>query len=257
MPSEIEILLPHWEAPARIRAAFSLRSGGVSDSPYDSLNVGIHVGDDPLRVAQNRHRLRAALDLPAEPLWLDQVHGTDVLGADAPGVAPRAPDGRPQADAVVTHRAGVVCCIQVADCLPLLLAARDGSAIGAAHAGWRGLAAGVIEKTVQAMRIAPAELVAWLGPCIGPARFEVGDEVRAAFLLHDAAAAVAFRRNTRGRWLCDLATLARARLAALGVGAVSGGEWCTASDAARFFSHRRDGRSGRMAALLWMTPASG
>jgi hypothetical protein len=249
-----EILLPHWDVPARVNAAFSLRSGGVSDSPFDSLNLGIHVGDDPLRVAENRRRLRAALQLPAEPLWLDQVHGADVLGADAPGVAPRAADGRPRADAVVTHRAGVVCCIQVADCLPVLLAARDGSAIGAAHAGWRGLAAGVIENTVRAMRVPAAGLVAWLGPAIGPEKFEVGEDVREAFVARGPRAAAQFRPNERGRWLCDLPALARAQLAALGVVSVSGGQWCTMSDAERFFSHRRDGRSGRMAALLWLSP---
>jgi len=248
-----EILLPRWDAPPRVKAAFSLRSGGASDSPFDSLNLGIHVGDDPLRVAENRRLLRTVLQLPSEPLWLDQVHGADVLGADAPGVAPRAADGRPRADAVVTHRAGVVCCIQVADCLPVLLAARDGSAIGAAHAGWRGLAAGVIENTVRAMRVPPAALVAWLGPSIGPDKFEVGEDVRDAFLSADPRAGEAFRPNERDRWLCDLPALARARLAALGVRSVSGGSWCTVSDQTRFFSHRRDGRSGRMAALVWLS----
>lgn len=246
------ILRPDWDAPAGVHAAFSLREGGVSAAPWQSLNLGVHVGDDPAHVAENRSRLRAALQLPAEPLWLDQVHGNDVLDADAgAAVAPIAADGRPRADAVVTRRAGVVCCIQVADCLPVLLAAPDGSVLGAAHAGWRGLAGGVIENTVRAMGTPPAQLRAWLGPAIGPRKFEVGDDVRAAFLAQDAAAARAFVPGAGGRWLCDLPALARARLAALGVRSVAGGQWCTVTDAQQFFSHRRDGRSGRMAALLW------
>lgn len=247
----VQFLLPDWSAPPGVRAAFSLRAGGVSAPPWDSLNLGVHVGDDAAKVAQNRRRLRAALRLPAEPLWLDQVHSADVLDADAPAKPTLSAGGRPRADAVVTRRAGVVCCIQVADCLPVLLAARDGSVLGAVHAGWRGLAAGVIENTVLAMRLPAAQLQAWLGPSIGPQRFEVGDDVRAAFMAGDARAASAFTPNERGRWLCDLPALARARLAALGVATVSGGQWCTVSDAQRFFSHRRDGRSGRMAALLW------
>lgn len=246
------ILWPDWDAPAGVHAAFSLRGGGVSAAPWQSLNLGVHVGDDPAHVAENRGRLRAALQLPAEPLWLDQVHGNAVLDADAGAEgAPVAEDGRPRADAVVTRRAGVVCCIQVADCLPVLLAARDGSVLGAAHAGWRGLAGGVIENTVRAMRTPPGQLRAWLGPAIGPQKFEVGDDVRDAFLAQDAVAAAAFVPGAGGRWLCDLAALARARLAALGVRSVAGGQWCTVTDGQRFFSHRRDGRSGRMAALLW------
>lgn len=237
------LLRPRWAAPANVHAAFSLRGGGVSVPPWDSLNLGVHVGDDPLHVAENRRRVHATLQLPAEPLWLEQVHGVSVAEES----------GSVQADAMVTRRAGAVCCIQVADCLPILLAKKHGSVIGAAHAGWRGLAGGVIENTVRAMAVPAAELCAWLGPCIGPTQFEVGEEVRAAFVQQDAAAAQWFVANARGRWQCDLPALARARLHALGVTAIAGGEWCTASDATRFFSHRRDGRSGRMAALIWLT----
>jgi len=202
-------------------------------------------------VAENRRRVRAQLRLPEEPAWMAQVHGIDVLDLDAlaHGGAAR---GIVTADAAHTRRAGRICTVQVADCLPVLLAARDGSAVAAAHAGWRGLAAGVLEATVQALAVEPGQLIGWLGPGIGAAHFEVGEDVRRAFVTHDAAAAAAaFTSNQRGRWQCNLAALARARLAALGVAAVFGGEWCTYADAARFFSYRRDGRCGRMAALIW------
>lgn len=244
------LLEPEWAAPAGVRAAFSLRSGGASVPPWDSLNVGVHVGDDPAAVAENRRRLAHALRLPCEPVWLDQVHGSDVLRIDAN--ARPASGERPQADAAVTRTSGVVLAVQVADCLPVLLAGDTaGAGIGAAHAGWRGLAAGVIEATVAAMRVPPQHLVAWLGPCIGPAHFEVGDEVREAFLAVDPGAASAFAANSRGRWQCDLPHLARERLRALGVTRIAGGEWCTAADPVRFYSHRRDQRTGRMAALIW------
>ena len=245
----VHILTPEWPAPPGVRAAFTLRSGGVSAPPFDSLNLGAHVGDEAEAVAENRRRLRTQLRLPEEPAWMEQVHGIDVLDLDAlaHGGAAR---GVVSADAALTRRAGRICTVQVADCLPVLLAARDGSAVAAAHAGWRGLAAGVLEATVQALAVEPGQLIGWLGPGIGAAHFEVGEDVRRAFVTHDAAAA-AFTSNQRGRWQCNLAALARARLAALGVAAVFGGEWCTYADAARFFSYRRDGRCGRMAALIW------
>lgn len=236
---------PDWPAPQSVRAAFTLRGGGVSDGPYASLNLGMHVGDETAAVAENRRRVRTLLSLPAEPAWLEQVHGVGVLEIDA------APTSR-VADAMITRSGGQVCAVQVADCLPVLFAARDGEAVAAAHAGWRGLAAGVLEATVAQLRTEPRDLLVWLGPAIGPRHFEVGDEVRAAFLAHDAAAAAAFARNDRRRWQCDLGALARSRLAALGVSAVYGGSWCTFSDAARFYSYRRDGRCGRMAALIWL-----
>ena len=247
----VQILKPEWPAPPGVRAAFALRSGGVSAPPFDSLNLGAHVGDEAEAVAENRRRLRTQLRLPEEPAWMEQVHGIDVLDLDAlaHGGAAR---GIVTADAAHTRRAGRICTVQVADCLPVLLAARDGSAVAAAHAGWRGLAGGVLEATVQALAVEPGQLIGWLGPGIGAAHFEVGEDVRRAFVTHDAAAAAAaFTSNQRGRWQCNLAALARARLAALGVAAVFGGEWCTYADAARFFSYRRDGRCGRMAALIW------
>ncbi len=245
----IEVLTPDWPAPPGIHAAFTLRLGGASAPPFDSLNVATHVGDEPQAVAENRRRLRAALSLPEEPAWIKQVHGIDVLDLD--GVPRSSRSTIRCADAVLTRSVGRVCAIQVADCLPVLFAARDGSAVAAAHAGWRGLSAGVLEATVASLAVAPVELIAWLGPGIGAANFEVGDEVRRGFLAHDAEAASAFGLNGRGRWQCDLARLARRRLAMLGVDAVFGGNWCTHADPSRFFSYRRDGRCGRMAALIW------
>ena len=244
----LPIISPDWPAPPAVRAAFTLRVGGVSAAPFDSLNVGAHVGDTGTAVTENRRRVRTQLRLPAEPLWLEQVHGIEVADLDMA----QASATPPTADAAITRRAGNVCVMQVADCMPVLFAARDGRAVAAAHAGWRGLAAGVLEATVARLAVAPGELIAWLGPAIGPAHFEVGDEVRAAFLAHDPAAAAAFSANSRGRWQCDLSALARRRLGAAGVSAVFGGRWCTYSDPLRFFSYRRAGQCGRMAALIWL-----
>ncbi|HWW80289.1 MAG TPA: peptidoglycan editing factor PgeF [Steroidobacteraceae bacterium] len=284
MRSEWEIIVPDWPAPARVRSAFTLRTGGVSLAPYDSLNLGAHVGDVDDSVRENRRRVRERLGLPAEPVWLQQVHGIEVEDLDVrqPGVpqpgavasgregpsggssvSPRAEPPRAEsavaltsvpmrADAAVTRLPGRVCVIQVADCMPVLFAARDGSAIGAAHAGWRGLAGGVLEETVRKLAVPPRQLIAWLGPTIGQGHFEVGDDVRSAFVLRDPNAASAFETNVRGRWQCDLYALARRRLSALGVQDVFGGGWCTYADAERFFSFRRDGQCGRMAALVWM-----
>jgi YfiH family protein len=240
----IEWLAPEWEAPATVRAACTLRSGGVSAAPFASLNLASGVGDEPAAVAENRRRARVALALPAEPLWLQQIHGTEVLAADgnaAPGPA----------DAAVTRRDDRVLAIMVADCMPVLLASEDGAVIGAAHAGWRGLAAGVLEATIAAMDVEPRGLHAWLGPAIGPKHFEVGDEVRTQFLAGDAGAEAGFTANTRGRWQCDLALLARQRLARLGVTRISAAERCTYADEANCYSYRRDGQTGRMAALIW------
>jgi YfiH family protein len=229
-----------------VRAAFTLRSGGASAAPFDSLNLGAHVGDSPAAVAENRRRVCQVLNLPAEPAWLEQVHGTRVADLDVCG-EPETP-----ADAVLTRKPGRVCAVQVADCMPVLFAARDASAVAVAHAGWRGLAAGVLEATVARLGVAAGGLIAWLGPAISGRHFEVGGEVRAAFLGADGGASAAFTQNARGRWQCDLAALARRRLAALGVTEVSGGAWCTYAEPARFFSFRRDGRCGRMAALIWL-----
>jgi YfiH family protein len=238
-------LTPDWPAPADVRAAFTLRTGGVSAPPFDSLNVGANVGDHPDAVAENRRRILHRLAFPEEPAWLEQVHGCEIADLDAARATARA-------DGSFTRVAGRVCAVQVADCLPVLLAVRDGSAVAAAHCGWRGLARGVLEATVRALGLPGEELCAWLGPAIGPRAFEVGEEVRAAFLSQDARAAAAVAANARGRWQCDLFELARQRLAALGIAAVFGGGVCTHADPQRFFSYRRDGRCGRMAALIWL-----
>jgi polyphenol oxidase len=238
------VIRPEWPAPGRVRAAFTLRAGGVSVGPFESLNVARHVGDVPQAVSENRRRVRSTLALPQEPVWLEQVHGATVANLDV------SAGGR--ADASIVRTAGRVCAIQVADCMPVLFADREGAAIAAAHAGWRGLAGGVLEATVEALAVPAERLLAWLGPAIGPAGFEVGLDVRDAFTRDDPGAAAAFAPNVRGKWHCDLAALARRRLARLGIRDVSGGEWCTWSDASRFFSYRRDGQCGRMAALIWM-----
>lgn len=236
-----------WRLPRGVCAAFTTRQGGASVAPWDSFNLGAHVGDAPEAVAANRARLRELLGLSREPVWLSQVHGTAVVDLDAsvPASVPVT------ADAVVTSNVGIACAIMVADCLPVLFASRDGRRVGAAHAGWRGLSAGVLENTVAALDVSPAELTAWLGPAISRQQFEVGMEVREAFVNADAGAGACFVPNPRGRWQADLAALARRRLDALGVTDVHGATWCTYTDRERFFSHRRDGRGGRMAALIW------
>lgn len=238
-----ELLRPDWPAPLSVRAVQTLRGGGCSPAPWDSLNLGDHVGDDSVRVAANRASLRALL--PGEPRWLCQVHGTGVVDA-------AAVDGVPEADAAFARRPGTVCAVMTADCLPVLLCDRAGTVVAAAHAGWRGLEAGVLEATVAAMEVAPGELLAWFGPAIGAGHFEVGDEVRAAFVARDPSATEAFQACAGGKWLADIYALARQRLAAVGVTAVFGGAWCTVSDPARFFSYRRDGVTGRMATLIWL-----
>jgi len=244
------LITPDWPAPAGVRAAFTLRTGGVSAAPYDSLNMGAGIGDTPEAVAENRRLVREALQLPAEPAWLEQVHGTHVvdLGGRADGAG-----AVPKGDASVAWGPGRVCAIRVADCMPVLFAARDGSVVGAAHAGWRGLAGGVLEATVGRMGLPPSQLIAWMGPAIGQANFEVGDDVRLAFTGTDPGAVTAFLPNARGRWQCDLYALARRRLAALGVAGVYGGGWCTFADSERFFSYRRSAQCGRMAALIWIS----
>jgi hypothetical protein len=238
-------IVPHWPAPARVRAVITTRAGGVSPAPYDSMNFGLRSGDTEENVRRNRALLRAGL--PDEPKWVHQVHGSRTLRAESV-------EGAPQADASVAHRTGTVCVVMAADCMPVLLCDRGGTAVGAAHAGWRGLAGGVIENTMRELNRAPAEVLAYLGPCIGPAQFEVGADVLEAFAAHDAQAVRAFRpySGRPGKWLCDLYALARQRLHAAGVRAVYGGGFCTVNDQ-RFFSHRRDrGASGRMAGLIWL-----
>ncbi len=230
------------------------RLGGVSVAPYDSLNLGYATADDRASVTQNERLTAAALGVPeADIRWVYQVHGVDVHHAES--LPQNAPLGGTEikGDAVVSHTPGLVCAVKVADCMPVLFAARNGSAVGAAHAGWRGLSGGVLERTVAAMRVAPEHLVAWLGPCIGPTAFEVGEEVRAAFVAHDALAAVhCVQRATPGKFLCDMYSIARQRLLAMGVSDVSGGEYCTFNQPALFFSHRREAITGRMAAFVWI-----
>lgn len=238
-----DFLIPDWPAPANVRALQTLRDGGSSPAPWNSFNLGDHVGDDAARVAANRARLRT--ELPGEPCWLRQVHGVEVV--DVAQVAAGT-----EADAAYATQAGQVCVVMTADCLPVLFCNRQGTVVAAAHAGWRGLLAGVLENTLAAMHCPPGEVMAWLGPAIGPDNFEVGDEVRSAFVAHDAAAGEAFRPQAGGKWLADLYALARRRLNAAGVVAIHGGGLCTVADAGRFFSYRRDGVTGRMASLIWL-----
>jgi len=244
-------MTPGWPVPTGVRAFCSERAGGVSLPPYDALNLGDHVGDDAAAVQENRRRYAATLQ--ARPVFLRQVHGTGVvqLAAGTPDMG--------EADACWTRERGVACTMMVADCLPVLLADARGRIVGAAHCGWRGLAGGALEALWAQMAPAAAaaqDMLAWLGPCIGPDAFEVGPEVRAAFLAQDAGAAELFRPRAEGKFLADLQGLARRRLAALGITAIHGNdgsrEWCTVANASRFFSHRRDRVSGRFAASVWL-----
>ncbi|HEY5761734.1 MAG TPA: peptidoglycan editing factor PgeF [Rhodocyclaceae bacterium] len=244
MATDPGFIRPDWPAPAGVEALSTTRAGGVSSGVYASLNLGDHVGDDPSAVIANR-RLVASV-VPGTPVWLEQIHGCEVAEIDRAGTIPPI-------DAAVCRTPGKACVIMTADCLPVLFCDRFGTVVGAAHAGWRGLLAGVLENTVTAMGVPPAHILAWFGPAIGPSAFEVGEEVRAAFVSRNAAAASAFVANERGRWLADLYLLARQRLAACGVVDVSGGDRCTFSEPDCFFSYRRDGRTGRMATMVWLT----
>ncbi len=252
-------LVPRWPVPSHVRAVCTTRSGGRSKGPYDSMNLGAHVGDHVLDVAANRSILHQATQ--AKPVYMAQVHGSQVALLDA-----HTPQGA-QGDGCVTHRSGVACTMLVADCLPVLLCDDEGSIVGAAHAGWRGLAgqrgSGILEATVKVMLekaphdLKASRLVAWLGPCIGPSQFEVGDDVYRAFVGGQAAAQALFKPQGAGKWLADLQGLARQRLARLGITHIHGNDgsaaWCTVSNPSRFFSHRRDrGVSGRMAACIWL-----
>lgn len=245
MLNQEHFIVPDWPAPANVRALQTTRQGGRSTAPFDSLNLGSHVGDDALTVVANRNLLNPFV--PTEPVWLEQVHGTHVILAEHATCVPRA-------DACVSRRANAVCTVMTADCLPVLLCDEAGSVVGAAHAGWRGLADGVIEATVDAMQVKPSSLMAWLGPAIGPHAFEVGDEVREIFTQHDPDAASAFQLHGN-KYLADIPALARLRLRALGVDAkrIYGGDLCTYNDAERFYSYRRDGKTGRMATMIWLS----
>ena len=244
-------IVPDWPAPPNVRAACTTRAGGVSAAPYDSLNLGDHVGDDPAAVARNRAVFAAALSV--RPVFLQQVHGVHAVE-----LAPGTPDGT-QADGCVTAARGLACTIMVADCLPILFATADGHAVAAAHAGWRSLSGsggkGIVESVFESLG-SRGGAMAWLGPCIGPEAFEVGAEVKAAFEAHDPLATGLFKPHGQGKWRADLQGLARRRLEALGITRIYGNDgrrdWCTVSNPSRFFSHRRDRVSGRLAASVWL-----
>lgn len=239
------LIFPDWPASTRVRAVSTTRGGGVSPPPYDSFNLAAHVGDDPAHVARNRQRLARMVGYVTEPAWLKQVHGNRVVSAESV----LSPVG---ADAAWTREPGRPCAVMTADCLPVLLCDRAGTVVAAVHAGWRGLAGGVIAAAVARLGAPPLELLAWLGPAIGPDAFEVGEEVRAAFLALDQANADCFRPSPGGRWLADLHAMARLQLRRLNVTAIHGGDYCTFSEPERFFSYRREHRTGRMATLIWL-----
>ena len=245
--STLELLSPDWPAPENVVALSTTRHGGVSEAPWTGLNLGVHVGDDIQKVRQNRAALRAAADLPSTPIWLEQVHGIQVVDASVSG------SGNREADASYSQQPNVVCVVMTADCLPLLVCDRQGSFVAAIHAGWRGLQAGVIASTLTRYQGSMDDLLVWLGPAIGSDAFEVGAEVREAFCRQDSEAQTAFKPgSTPEKWLADLYQLARQNLRRLGVQSVYGGELCTYSDEQRFYSYRRDGQTGRMASLIWL-----
>ncbi|MEQ1530224.1 MAG: peptidoglycan editing factor PgeF [Methylococcales bacterium] len=242
MSKNKHFLTPDWPAPANVHAATTLRTGGVSSGVYASLNPAEHVQDDPESVLENRRLLKTMLNLPAEPVWLEQIHSNIAVNA-------ATVQGVPQADAAYTIKPGVVCTVMTADCLPLLVCDSLGAQVAAIHAGWRGLLAGVITNTINAMQ--PADFLVWLGPAIGPQCFEVGAEVRQAFVNKSADFSNAFSLQTNDKWLADIYRLARIELAALGIGNVYGGNLCTVTEPGRFYSYRRDQQTGRMATLIW------
>lgn len=244
MTVPIDWIPADWPAPRGIVAGSTTRAGGVSSGVYESLNLGAHVGDATGNVSENRRRFVDELKLPAEPVWLSQVHGTHVIVDPNPGQ-------QIPADGVVTRKSNTVCTVMTADCLPILLVSENGDELAAAHAGWRGLCAGVIEATLNAFQAPRARILVWFGPAISQSNFEVGNEVRQAFVDHHPLAAEHFVRNERGRWQADLYGLARQRFAMAGVQQVFGGDHCTFGDPTRFFSYRRDGQCGRMANFVF------
>lgn len=247
----LQLIVPDWPAPVTIGALSTTRVGGVSQAPFGRFNLGDHVADDPEHVQTNRALLQAALDPGVRCQWLRQVHGTQVARLNRVGAVR-------EADAAATGLPGIACLVMTADCLPVLFCNRQGTRVAAAHAGWRGLADGVLESTLEALAVPASDLLCWLGPAIGPQAFEVGDEVRQQFCRQQAEAEAAFVHLDRVRdtWLADLYQLARLRLVAAGVGtaAIYGGDHCTFADPERFFSYRRDGQTGRMASLVWIKP---
>ncbi len=244
---DVRLIQPDWPAPAGVRAISSTRVGGLSDGPYAGLNLGSHVGDDRAVVAGNRQLLSAAAAMPQPPFWLEQVHGVQVFALPAASPEPIT------ADAAYSDRPGQVCAVMTADCLPVLFCDARGQQVAAAHAGWRGLAAGVLENTLASFA-AGAQIMAWLGPAIGPSAFEVGSEVVQQFTTSDPRAAAAFVQQSEHKWLADLYQLARLRLQRAGVQAIYGGDHCTFSEPELFYSYRRDGQTGRMASCIWLQP---
>lgn len=246
MPLSTHYLTPNWPAPPNIKAFTSLRTDGCSAAPFDSFNFSLDVGDNEQAVLANRAQLHQELNLPQAPAWLKQIHSIIALPAEAVG------EPRPEADATYTQQVNLPCAVLTADCLPLLVCDKAGSEVAAIHAGWRGLAAGVIENTITQLQTSAENLLVWLGPAIGPQAFEVGGEVREAFLQHDPQAETAFQSISAQKWLADAYLLAKQRLARLGVTHIYGGEYCTYSDPKRFFSYRRDaGKTGRMISIIW------
>lgn len=243
------VIHPDWPAPSNVRAVFTTRENGFSSGIYQGLNLGSHVGDAADVVELNRRQLQQQLGLHASPLWLTQVHGTDIF------IAEEAQFESPVADAAVTHTPELALTVMTADCLPVLFCNKAGTVVATAHAGWRGLCAGVLEKTIGAMQVAPEDILAWIGPAIGPTAFEVGSEVKAAFVDSAAEAEQAFKPQG-DKWLADLFMLARQRISASGVTDIYGGDTCTFSDPQRFYSYRRDGQTGRMAGLIWLSTKS-
>lgn len=241
------LLVPDWPLPDNVRACSSTRIGGVSEGSWQSLNLGAHCGDNQQHVAENRRRCFRAANFPAEPVWLEQVHGHEVL------TLTDAPAGNKRADAAYTQQANTVCAVMTADCLPVLFCNTSGSEVAAAHAGWRGLCNGILEATVACFDDKPGNIQAWLGPAIGPCAFEVGSDVRDAFIAKDSDAARAFIA-CGNKYLADLYQLARLRLNKIGITQVYGGEHCTFSEPNQFFSYRRDGTTGRMASFIWLVP---
>lgn len=245
--TEAEIIVPDWKVPVNVKALVSTRPGGVSVAPFDSLNLGQHVADDEATVLENRRLLQQMGGLPSEPVWLQQVHGIKVVRAELAGA-------NEIADAATTEIPEIVCTVMTADCLPVLFCNSQGTQVAAAHAGWRGLLAGVLETTVNSFIGSQGELHAWLGPAIGPEVFEVGDEVRAAYLDEDSEMQSAFKAGVSdGKWLLDIYAAARIRLEKVGVTRISGGGFCTYTEQQRFFSYRRQAKTGRMASMIWLT----
>jgi len=241
----LDFIIPEWTAPKNIRAYTTTRRGGYSQFPYDSFNLADHVGDVAETVAKNRALLQRELALPSEPIWLQQVHGIDAVAATVE-------NKNCCADAVYTDQVGKVCVVMTADCLPVLFCDKAGTRVAAAHAGWRGLAAGVLEQTVTALALPPQEILAWLGPAIGAQAFEVGEEVRETFIAQLPQATQAFTPSRSHHWFADLYLLARQRLQHFGVQEIFGGNDCTYTDVERFYSYRRDKTTGRMATLIWL-----